>query len=85
MHQIRRHLDHLAHQVIGDSTHGKGRINKLFRTRFGLPRMFLHAWKLRVRHPRTDEMQDYHAPLAEDLRGFLTNVPDLPNGLLDRL
>ena len=85
MHQIRRHLDHCAHQVIGDSTHGKGRINKLFRERFGLPRMFLHAWKLKVRHPRTDEPTEYRAPLAEELRQFLCNVPDLPSDLLDRV
>ncbi|MEO0478997.1 MAG: pseudouridine synthase [Planctomycetota bacterium] len=81
-HQIRRHLDHLAHQVIGDSTHGKGRINKMFRERFGLPRMVLHAERLRIRHPADDRPLDLHAPLAQDLREFLTRLPECPTDLL---
>ncbi len=36
-HQIRRHLNHLAHHVIGDTTHGKGGINRQYRAEFGLP------------------------------------------------
>lgn len=77
-HQIRRHLDHLAHQVIGDRHHGKGRINNWFREHYGLPRMFLHAWRLTVRHPTTDAVHTFLAPLPQDLRGFLERLPDLP-------
>lgn len=84
-HQIRRHLDHLAHQVIGDVQHGKGRINRWFREHHGLPRMFLHAWKLAFRHPRTDERLEIVDPLPPDLRDFLARLPDVSDGLLDAL
>ncbi|MHC4947341.1 MAG: RluA family pseudouridine synthase [Planctomycetota bacterium] len=76
-HQIRRHLAHLAHQVIGDSSHGKGRINRFFRETYGLPRMFLHARRLVVAHPRTGDRLDLADPLPEDLRAFLERLPDV--------
>ncbi|MHC4991516.1 MAG: RluA family pseudouridine synthase [Planctomycetota bacterium] len=81
-HQIRRHLAHLAHQVIGDTTHGKGRINNFFRTTYGLPRMFLHAERLVVAHPRTDLTLDLADPLADDLRWFLERLPDVDPSVL---
>jgi len=84
-HQIRRHLDHLAHQVIGDRHHGKGRINNWFREHYGLPRMFLHAWRLSVRLPGEDALTTFRAPLPEDLRGFLERLPDVPAGTLEAL
>ena len=48
--QIRRHLKHRCHHLIGDSSHGDGRHNRLFRER-GVHRMLLHAWRLRFAHP----------------------------------
>ncbi len=84
-HQIRRHLQHLAHQVIGDSTYGKGRINKWHREHFGLPRMFLHAEKLCVVHPISGEHCDWHAPLAKDLREYLLRMEDVDRGLVEML
>lgn len=81
-HQIRRHLQHLGHHVIGDSTYGKGRINKWFRSEHGLPRMFLHATRLALVHPVTGEPCDWHCPLPEDLRAFLAGLPDLPEHCL---
>ena len=44
--QIRRHLKHLDHHLIGDTSHGDGRRNRMFRMR-GVHRMLLHAWRLR--------------------------------------
>ena len=64
-HQIRRHLAHLQHQVVGDTQHGKGRINRWLREEYGLPRLFLHAWRLDVAGLRL------RAPLPADLGGFL--------------
>ncbi len=40
-HQLRRHLEHLAHPIIGDATFGKGRHNRLFQQLFGCHRMLL--------------------------------------------
>ena len=50
-HQIRRHLKHLAHPIIGDATHGKGPINRWWAERLGQQRLWLHAWELTVPHP----------------------------------
>ncbi|HBP23801.1 MAG TPA: hypothetical protein DEA08_39245 [Planctomycetes bacterium] len=77
-HQVRRHLSRMAHQVIGCTKYGKGRINNFFRENYGLPRLFLHAHRIRFLHPRTDEPFEVLAPLAPDLRAFLTRLPDVP-------
>jgi tRNA pseudouridine65 synthase len=84
-HQIRRHLARSAHQVIGDTTHGKGRINRYLRENYGLPRLFLHAWRLRLRHPRTAAPLCIVCPLAPDLRAFLERLPDYDAAVLERL
>lgn len=75
-HQIRRHLAHQSHQVIGDTSYGKGKINRFLRERYGLPRLFLHARRLDISHPRSGEPLTIEAPLAEDLRCFLERLPD---------
>lgn len=74
-HQIRKHLDHLAHHVLGDTSHGKGRINRFFRETYGLPRLFLHAHRLGFAHPREARRVEVLAPLAADLRAFLARLP----------
>jgi AcrR family transcriptional regulator len=48
--QIRRHLKHLSHHLIGDTSHGDGRHNRNFRMQ-GVHRMLLHAERLRFPHP----------------------------------
>jgi len=50
-HQIRRHLKHIAHPIIGDATHGKGPLNRWWAARLGQQRLWLHAWQLTVPHP----------------------------------
>ncbi len=84
-HQIRRHLSGAAHQILGDTTYGKGRINAFFRQHYGLPRLFLHASLLQVRHPRSGETMRFRAPLASDLRAFLARLPEVPPGLVEEL
>ena len=81
-HQIRRHLAHLGHQVIGDTTYGKGKINRFLREEHGLPRMFLHCARLEFDHPGGAERVEVHAPLAEDLRAFLLSLPGCPPEIL---
>lgn len=51
LHQVRRHLKHLSCPIIGDVNYGKGEHNRLFRERFGLHRLALHALSLRFLHP----------------------------------
>ena len=63
-HQIRVHLHHLGHPVLGD---------KIYAQRFAknLPRQMLHAWRLGFRHPRTGEWKTFEAPLPLD---FATTI-----------
>lgn len=58
-HQIRVHLHHLGHPVLGD---------KLYAGKRGgnFSRQMLHAWKLRFRHPRSGEEMAFEAPIAAD-------------------
>jgi tRNA pseudouridine65 synthase len=71
LHQIRRHFKHLSHPLIGDVRYGKGEHNRLFRERFGLHRLALHALELAFAHPETGEPLRIVAPLPEDLAGPL--------------
>jgi 23S rRNA pseudouridine1911/1915/1917 synthase len=56
-HQIRVHLKHLGHPVLGDEIYGR---------RAGFPRQMLHAWKLAFTHPRTGERLHFMAPIPQD-------------------
>ncbi|MCT9813099.1 pseudouridine synthase [Acidovorax sp. Be4] len=55
-HQIRRHLKHVAHPIIGDATHGKGPLNRWWAERLGQQRLWLHAQALSLPHPVSGEM-----------------------------
>jgi tRNA pseudouridine65 synthase len=62
-HQIRRHLKHIFHPVIGDTRYGEGRHNRLFRNEYGCGRMLLAAVETRFIHPWTSEAVTVTAPL----------------------
>jgi tRNA pseudouridine65 synthase len=65
-HQIRRHLKHLAHPLIGDATHGKGPHNRAVAAWLGQQRLWLHAQHLELTHPGTGQpLHLYAAPGAE--------------------
>jgi tRNA pseudouridine65 synthase len=64
-HQIRRHLAHIRHPLIGDTTHGEGRHNRYFRERFGVERLLLHACEIGFEHPGGGHMA-VSAPLDTD-------------------
>jgi tRNA pseudouridine65 synthase len=73
-HQIRRHLKHLRHPVVGDTTYGDGKQNRIARERFGLLRLFLHASKLSLPHPVTGQRIEVEAPLPEELQHTLREL-----------
>lgn len=50
-HQLRRHLKHVSHPIIGDTTYGKSRHNRLFAEQFGCRRLLLACVELRLAHP----------------------------------
>ncbi len=70
-HQIRRHFKHISHPLIGDVEYGKGEHNRLFRARFGLHRLALHALGLAFTHPWTGEPLRFESPVPPDLAGPL--------------
>jgi tRNA pseudouridine65 synthase len=55
MHQIRKHMKHIFHPIVGDTTHGDGKQNRLFRDEFGIQRLLLIATGLSFRHPYSGE------------------------------
>ena len=54
-HQLRRHMKHANHPIIGDTTHGKGPLNRAIAACIGLQRLWLHATTLALQHPVTGE------------------------------
>jgi tRNA pseudouridine65 synthase len=52
-HQLRRHMKHIAHPIIGDATHGKGVHNRAFAAQFGIARLMLACVRLTFDHPVT--------------------------------
>ncbi|MCA8963784.1 MAG: pseudouridylate synthase [Planctomycetes bacterium] len=75
-HQIRRHANHCGRHVLGDSTHGKGRINALFRERFGLPRLFLHLQRVAMDFPGVGAAEIVD-PLPEELCAVLDRLREV--------
>jgi 23S rRNA pseudouridine955/2504/2580 synthase len=77
-HQIRRHLQAVGHPVAGDRRYGDFAFNRLAKARWGLARMFLHAWKLELPHPAAGGPPlALEAPLPPELTAALgrMNLP----------
>lgn len=70
-HQIRRHLKHLSHPIIGDKRYGKGPHCRYFRDHLDTERLLLHAWKLSFEHPYTGARIDLYAGLDSVMEGLL--------------
>jgi 23S rRNA pseudouridine1911/1915/1917 synthase len=66
-HQIRVHLHHLGHPVLGDKVYAP-------KLASGFPRQMLHAWKLGFQHPCTGDWRSFEAPLPEDFSQALKSV-----------
>lgn len=62
-HQLRRHCKSLSHPIIGDSIYGDGAHNTALAAHLGLRRLLLHAWSLRLPHPRSGALLQWQAPL----------------------
>jgi 23S rRNA pseudouridine955/2504/2580 synthase len=72
-HQARVHAACIDHPIAGDEKYGDRDFNKKMR-QAGLNRLFLHASRLRFRHPLEDKLIDIEAPLPEDLITVLDNI-----------
>ena len=73
-HQIRRHFNHMAHPIVGDTTHGDRRHNRLFRERLGVSRLLLIAQSLQFRHPSNRQPIKVSAPLGVELTTALQQL-----------
>lgn len=82
-HQIRVHFQHFGHPVVGDPTYGDdGRARNVAPVDRAAaaalvratPRQMLHAAELHLRHPATEEMVSFRAPLAQDFAAALAEL-----------
>jgi tRNA pseudouridine65 synthase len=71
-HQLRRHLKHIAHPIIGDATWGKGAHNRLFQQRFGCHRLLLACTAMHLRHPASGAPLAISCPVAADFAGLMS-------------
>jgi tRNA pseudouridine65 synthase len=74
MHQIRRHMAHARHYVIGDSTHGDNKQNNFFRKQYNLQNMLLHAWQIAFEHPISKEIIKIEANIPSYFSEILKNL-----------
>jgi 23S rRNA pseudouridine1911/1915/1917 synthase len=68
-HQIRVHLKHLGHPIVGDPLYGR---------RAGHPRHFLHAWKIAFTHPENGKPLEFCAPLPPDFPAWAVEASKAP-------
>lgn len=75
-HQIRRHFKQMGHPLIGDSTHGKGPLNRAVATWLGHSRLWLHAATLELTHPETGERLMLRAPPGPEWQRLSLPLPE---------
>ena len=73
-HQIRRHLAHIRHYILGDKKHGDNRQNIFFENQFGLQNLLLHAWKLSFRHPIAEDEISLSCPPPAHFRTIMQEL-----------
>ena len=73
-HQIRRHLKHLSHPIIGDVNYGSGIHNQMFREKFNSHRLLLACTELKFTHPYSKIDIEVQAPLAEEFEQVLLQI-----------
>ncbi len=83
-HQVRRHLAHVSHPIIGDSTYGKGRHNRLFAELYGVRRMMLACTGLEFGHPSSGQLVVIRASPGEEFESLAAPFGwKLPSGTPD--
>lgn len=71
MHQLRRHMAHILHPIIGDRPHGCNKQNKLFKEHFEMNTMLLHAQQIQFTHPVSEEIITITAPFQAEFGRML--------------
>jgi tRNA pseudouridine65 synthase len=73
-HQIRRHLRHLGHPLLGDINYGVGKHNRFFADHFSCKRLLLACTEISFAHPRSQEKMTVRSPLCEDYKDLLSKL-----------
>lgn len=74
MHQLRKHLAHILHPIIGDRPHGCNKQNKLFLEHFSMIEMMLHAEKLTFTHPNTGDEVSIRSEIQGEMKRMLDEL-----------
>jgi tRNA pseudouridine65 synthase len=69
-HQLRRHMKHILHPIVGDTKYGRNEHNRLFREKFECHRLLLHASKISFIHPISTELLVIEARLDETFQSI---------------
>lgn len=64
-HQIRKHFAHIFHPIIGDRPHGCNKQNRLFKEKWNITHMMLHAAEMTFEHPVNNKKIQIKAPLSQ--------------------
>jgi len=60
-HQLRRHMKHISHHILGDTKYGRGEHNKFVRSEYAMNRLLLHCSALEIRHPYSKKLLRFEA------------------------
>ncbi|PIS11486.1 MAG: pseudouridylate synthase [Bdellovibrio sp. CG10_big_fil_rev_8_21_14_0_10_47_8] len=74
-HQIRKHLKHLSHPIVGDVNHGNGKHNQFFAKHFGIQRLMLACTEISFTHPVDHRPILIRCPVANDLHHLIQTLP----------
>lgn len=75
-HQIRRHFNHMGNPIVGDTSHGDRRHNRLFQKHFGIGRLMLAARKLNVKHPINENSIEILAPRPDEFQKAISKFQE---------
>lgn len=70
-HQLRRHMKHISHHILGDTKYGRGEHNKFIRKEYNVHRLLLHCTSLTFVHPYSDQKIALRAELDETFTNLL--------------
>ena len=67
-HQLRRHMKHINHHLLGDTKYGRGEHNKFIRQEYGMNRLLLHALSLEIKHPYSEKKMIFKADFDDTFK-----------------
>ncbi|MFC3093139.1 tRNA pseudouridine(65) synthase TruC [Alteromonas sediminis] len=73
-HQLRRHMAHIRHPIVGDTTHGDGKQNAFMRAQFGCEHLALSCISIQFVHPKTGRTVMVSSPRSENFESCLTQL-----------